>query len=253
MKSELSKFFALSALLCALPFNSVLADTYDDLIAAALAEPGRLEANSSRDELRKPDEIIKFMGVQPGMTVLDVLKTGGYYTEILAGVVGDSGRVIAHELAANGMDPDDAMAAHIRNSEHLENVVPIYAALQDLDLKENSLDQIFMIQNFHDLWFDRYAIADPGGVLAVFRRALKPGGTLAIVDHAAVDSAPVEAGNDIHRISPTLARSTLEEAGFVFKAETDILLNPSDNLTGNVFSPAIRGNTSRFVHRYSNP
>ncbi|MBT8145373.1 MAG: methyltransferase domain-containing protein [Gammaproteobacteria bacterium] len=246
----------LNSLLCLtlviLPFTAIQADQYDDLIQAALDEPGRLERNSTRDEARKPAEVIKFFGVQPGMTVLDVLATGGYYTEILAGVVGESGRVISHEMAAEGMDPDYYFAAHIRNSPHLDNVVPIYADLKDLDLKENSLDQIFLIQNFHDLWFDTYAV-DPDKTLAVFRKALKPGGTLAVIDHVAEDSAPTSVGNSIHRISPTLTKQILSNAGFVFEAESDILLNMADDITKNVFAPDVRGNTSRFIHRYRNP
>jgi predicted methyltransferase len=238
--------------LFSLPLVAAHADQYDDLVQAAIDESGRLERNSSRDEARKPADVIKFFGVQPGMTVLDVLATGGYYTEILAGIVGDSGRVISHEMAAEGMDPDYYFAAHIRNSPHLNNVVPIYADLRDLDLKEDSLDQIFLIQNFHDLWFDDYAV-DPDKTLAVFRKALKPGGTLAVVDHVAEDSAPASAGNSIHRISPTLTRRVLEDAGFVFEAESDILLNLSDDIGRNVFSPDLRGKTSRFIHRYRNP
>ena len=140
--------YSLYLALLALPYAAAQADAYDDIVQAAIDEPGRLERNSSRDELRKPDEVIKFFGVQPGMTVLDVLATGGYYTEILAGVVGDTGRVISHEMAAEGMDPDYYFAAHIRNSPHLDNVVPIYADLRDLDLKENSLDQIFPDSEF---------------------------------------------------------------------------------------------------------
>ena len=251
MKTTTLKRLAVFALLIS-PLTILHADAYDELVAAAINEPGRLERNSSRDEARKPAEVIKFMAVEPGMTVLDVLATGGYYTEILAGVVGDSGRVISHEMAAEGMDPDYYFAAHIRDSEHLKNVVPIYADLKDLDLKENSLDQIFLIQNFHDLWFDTYAV-DPDQTLAVFRKALKPGGTLAVIDHVAEDSAPASAGNSLHRISPTLTKQILEEAGFVFEAESDILLNLSDDITRNVFAPDLRGNTSRFIHRYSNP
>ena len=238
--------------LVTLPFTAIHANEYDDLIAAAINEPGRLERNSNRDEMRLPAEVIKFMGVKPGMTVLDVLATGGYYTEILAGVVGPTGRVITHEMAAEGMDPDYYFAAHIRNSQHLDNVVPIYADLRDLDLKENSLDQIFLIQNFHDLWFDDYAV-DPDKTLAVFRKALKPGGTLAVIDHVAEESAPTSVGNTIHRISPTLTKRVLAEAGFVFEEESDILLNLSDDITRNVFAPDLRGKTSRFIHRYRNP
>jgi predicted methyltransferase len=245
-------FAALFTTLCLLPFNALMADAYDDLVKAAVDNPARLEASKSRDALRKPAEVIKFMGVQPGMTVLDLIATGGYYTEILAGVVGDEGRVITHEFAAMGMDPDYPMAAHIRASRHLDNVIPIYADLKDLDIKENSVDQIFLIQNFHDLYFDQYA-TDPVATLAVFRKGLKPGGTLAVVDHVAEDDAPSLTGNTIHRISPVLTRQVLEDAGFVFEGESDVLMNYADDITKNVFAPDVRGKTSRFVHRYTSP
>ena len=252
MKNNFSKLLMVCLTLSALPFNALQADEYEDLIGAAVSNPARLESNSSRDELRKPGEVIKFMGVKPGMVVLDLIATGGYYTEILAGVVGNGGRVITHEFADKGMDPDYAMAAHIRNSRHLDNVVPIYADLKDLDLKENSVDQVFFIQNFHDLYFNVYN-TDPAKTLAVFRKALKPGGTLAVVDHVAEDSAPSTTGNSIHRISPVLTKRVLGEAGFVFEEESYILMNNADDITKNVFAPDVRGRTSRFIHRYTSP
>jgi len=238
--------------ICVLPFTVLHADDYDDLIAAAVGNPNRLEASVVRDPLRKPAEIIKFMGIEPGMTVLDVIAITGYYTEILAGVVGDEGRVISHAFAAQGMDPDNPFAAHIRNSEHLSNVVPIYADFADLELKENTLDAVFLIQNFHDLYFERFNI-DVDAKLAMFRKALKPGGILAIIDHAAVDDAPSTSGNSLHRISPVLARQVLKDAGFILQAQSDILLNDTDDLSKMVFVPEVRGKTSRFVLRYSNP
>ncbi len=252
MKTKYSNWLLLCAALTALPFSTVRADAYDDLIAAALNNPARLETSSARDALRKPGEVIKFMGIQPGMTVLDLVAIGGYYTEILAGVVGDNGRVISQALAVQGMDPNYAFAAHIRNSEHLNNVVPIYADLKDLDLEENSVDAIFLIQNFHDLYFDRWG-ADPDVTMAMFRKVLKPGGILAVIDHVAPDDAPSSTGTSTHRISPLFAKNTLQAAGFEFEAESNILRNDTDDINKTVFAPDVRGSTSRFVQRYTNP
>ena len=130
--------------------SPVHAQNNDALIDAAVANPNRMEANKVRDPLRKPGEVIKFMGVGPGDTVLDMVSNGGYYAEILAGVVGKNGRVIAHSFQNAGMDPDNAYAKYIRDTPHMSNVVPIYASFNSLDLKENSLDYVFLIQNFHD-------------------------------------------------------------------------------------------------------
>lgn len=252
MKTKYSRPLVLCVALCALTITAAQADDYDDLIAAAVDNPARLEANSSRDTLRKPADVIKFMGVQPGMTVLDMVAIGGYYTEILAGVVGSEGKVISQALAAQGMDPDYAFAAHIRDSRHLDNVVPIYAEVKDLDLKEDSLDQVFLIQNFHDFYFQRWGV-DPDAIMAVLRKGLKPGGILAVVDHVAPNDAPSSTGDSTHRISPVFTRNTLQAAGFVFEAESSALLNDSDDIGKSVFDPEIRGKSSRFIHRYRNP
>ena len=241
------------AALSFLPFTATQAQNIDAVIQAALNNSARLPASRERDAQRKPSEIIKFMGTAPGMTVLDLVGMGsGYYAEILAGVVGEGGRVITHGLPAQGMDPDNPFAAHIRSSSHLDNVVPIYANLRDLDLQENSVDQIFLILNFHDFYFEAWGI-DPAVTLAMFRKILRPGGTLAVIDHAAPDNAPSSSGNTTHRISPVFTKSTLQTAGFILEGESNILRNDTDNLTQMVFAPEIRGKTSRFVLRYRNP
>ena len=243
----------LSVSLLLLPFATSQAAEIDDAIQAALNNPARLAESRIRDEARKPGEVIKFMGTAPGMTVLDLVGMGsGYYAEILAGIVGEGGRVISHGLPAQGMDPNNLFAAHIRNSPHLDNVVPIYANLRDLDLQENSVDQIFLILNFHDFYFEAWGI-DPAVTLAMFRKILRPGGTLAVIDHAAPDNAPSSSGNTTHRISPVFTKSTLQTAGFILEGESNILRNDTDNLTQMVFAPEIRGKTSRFVLRYRNP
>ena len=252
MNAKYLKSLVACVALSILPVAASQGAEIDDLIAGAVNNPARLEANSSRDALRKPAEVIKFMGVEPGMTVLDMVAIGGYYTEILAGVVGSEGRVISHVFAASGRDPDYAFAAHIRNSEHLDNVVPIYADFNDLELADNTLDQIFLIQNFHDFYFERFAV-DVDATLAMFRAALKPGGTLAVIDHVAVDDAPSSSGNTLHRISPVLTKRVLEAAGFVLEEESDVLLNDTDDPSKIVFMPEVRGKTSRFIHRYNSP
>ena len=235
-----------------LPLNVVQADDYSDLIKAAIDNPARAEANSSRDEARMPDQVIKFMGVKPGDTVLDMVSNGGFYAEILAGVVGDDGRVIAHMFPGNGMDPDDAYSAKIRTAKHMQNVVPIYASFNSLDLKENTLDYVFLIQNFHDFHFDRFDV-DLGRILSMYRKALKPGGVMAIIDHQAVEGAPVSTGTTVHRIDASIVKSEMAAAGFKLEGELDILKNNTDDLTKSVFDASVRGKTSRFILKFSNP
>jgi len=232
--------------------GSVLAQSYDEIVDAAVANPNRAEANSVRDSLRMPGEVIKFMGVEPGDTVLDMVSAGGFYAEILAGVVGDEGRVIAHGFANAGMDPDNAYAKYIRDTPHMSNVVPIYASFNDLDLKENTLDYVFLIQNFHDFYFDRFGV-DVERILGMYRKALKPGGVMAVIDHHAGDGAPSTSGTTVHRIDPAVVKKDMAAAGFELEGELGILLNDSDDPSKLVFDPSVRGKTSRFILKFTNP
>jgi len=228
------------------------AQNMDEIIKSALDNPARAESNSSRDAARMPGDVIKFMGVMPGDTVLDMVSNGGFYAEILAGVVGNDGRVIAHMFPSAGMDPNNEYAAKIRTADHMQNVVPIYASFNDLDLEENTLDSVFLIQNYHDFHFDRFDV-DLGRILAMYRKALKPGGVMVIIDHQAVEGAPAITGTTVHRIDAAIVKSEMAAAGFKFEGEMDILMNDTDDPSVLVFDPSVRGKTSRFIQKYSNP
>lgn len=252
MKSVMLKTVLVFISLSLLSLSSAQADDYDDLIKAAVANPARMPANSSRDAARKPGEVIKFMGVEPGDTVLDMVSNGGFYAEILAGVVGDEGRVIAHMRSNAGMDPDNAYAKYIRDMPHMSNVVPIYAELKDLVVTENTVDAVFLIQNFHDFYYDQFEV-DVKNTLAMYRSAIKPGGTMAIIDHHAGDGAPSSSGTTVHRIDPAVVKRDMVAAGFELVGEMDILLNDTDDPSLSVFNEAVRGKTSRFILKFRNP
>ncbi len=181
-----------------------------------------------------------------------MVSNGGYYTEILAGVVGNNGRVISHMFANAGMDSDNEYAKYIRDSAHMSNVVPIYASFNDLDLKENSLDYVFLIQNFHDFYFDRFDV-DVDRILAMYRKTLKPGGIMAIIDHQAIEGSPSTTGTTVHRIDPAIVKRDMEKAGFILEGGLDILLNDTDDKSKSVFEPEVGVKTSRFILKFKNP
>jgi len=55
---------------------------------AAVAAPGRPEADRARDADRRPVEVLRFCGVGPGTRVGELMAGSGYYTEILSATVG---------------------------------------------------------------------------------------------------------------------------------------------------------------------
>ena len=100
----------------------------------------------------------------------------------------------------------------------------------------------------------RHLHVDPAQVLRTVFNSQKPGGTMAVVDHVANPGGDTRAVVEaLHRIDPATIRRDFEAAGFVFVGESDILRNPQDDHSKNVFDPSIRGHTDRVVYRFRRP
>ena len=217
-------------------------------IAASVSDPGRPAADVARDTARKPAEMLAFAGLKPGDTVLEILPGGGYFTRLISKVVGPTGHVYAGAPAGKMQEAATAIAAD-----------PAYAnvTIVGLDAAATSalpsLDLIWTSQNYHDLHLTRVH-QDPVAIDKLWLSKLKTGGSLIIIDHAALAGAPVVATADtLHRIDPAAARAEVESAGFVFDSKSDALANPADSHTANVFDASIRGKTDQFAFRFKKP
>ena len=226
------------------------------IYAAAVADPSRPEADLARDAGRKPAEVMKFIGIERGDDVLEMFAGGGYYTELLAYVVGDNGTVTSHMsetmLQFSG---DEFTARHADN--RLPNVNVLMAENNELALDADEYDAITMVLNYHDLYWVSVEYGwkkfDVPKFLAELHKGLKPGGTLGIIDHNAEAGSARETGGTLHRIDPSIVISELEAAGFVLYDSSDLLRNVEDDHSKGVFAPEIRGKTDRFVLRFGKP
>jgi len=221
-------------------------------LVAALQSPERPAADRARDAGRKPAEVIAFLGVGPGMTAIDLIAAGGYYTEVLSAAVGPKGRVYAQNNAyvlkmRDGAN-DKAMTARLAD-QRLPNVERLDREMSELGLPPGSLDAAVTALNFHDIHNGRGEEAAIGFLKAVFV-LLKPGGVLGLIDHSGSD-----AGDDteLHRIDQPVVEAAARAAGFEIEAKSDLLRNPDDDRKKNVFDPSIRGRTDRFLMRLRKP
>jgi predicted methyltransferase len=238
------------------PAAETAAEPAMSIYAAAVASETRPAADRESDAGRKPAAVLEFFGIQPGDVVLEMWAGSGYYTDLLAHVVGDSGKVVAHvNTPILGFASDAHTARHADN--RLPNTEVLLAENNELALEADTFDAATIILNYHDLYWSSeeygWELVDVPAFLAELYKSIKPGGTLGIVDHQAVSGSPAETGSTLHRIDSAIVIAELENAGFVLDGESDVLANPGDDHTKDVFDPEIRGKTDRYVLRFKKP
>jgi predicted methyltransferase len=221
-------------------------------IETAISDPGRPAADTERDAARKPADMLAFSGVKPGDTVVELLPGGGYFTRLFSKAVGPAGHLYA--AVPPTAPADDSQVKPVTDLAALPaynnvTVVKIGGGM----LVPGGADVLWTSQNYHDLYLTRVHL-DTAQFDKLLFNAVKPGGVLIVVDHAAAAGAPVVATADaLHRIDPDAARKALEAAGFVYEGESTVLRNPADDHSKNVFDPAIRGHTDQFVYKFRHP
>lgn len=242
------------------PATMTSSDTIDSIspaeIYAAINHPSRRSIDREQDERRKAADVLNFFGIQSGMVVLDLYSGGGYYAELLSLIVGPTGLVVAHNNTPYLEFAGDELATRYTEGR-LNNVERLVAENNQLDLVANRFDAVIMIKSYHDV----YLVSEDMGWLAINRpellqeiyAALKSGGVLGIVDHAADPGVQPESGGTLHRIDPAVIRRDMAAAGFRFDGESGVLRNPDDDRTRVVFDPSVRDRTDRVVLRFRKP
>lgn len=226
-------------------------------IDAAIASRDRPAADIERDAVAKPRELLAFLGVKPGMRVIDMFAAGGYYTELLARAAGVKGQVIAYNNPPYAKFAEKSIAQRYAGNR-LGNVRQVTAEVDELQLAPASLDAALFVMSFHDAYWrpadGSWTRTDPDEMLRRLYAALKPGGVVVVQDHVANpggDTAKVV--DELHRIDPAVVRGAFERAGFKFDRASEILAHPADDHTRLVFDKSIQGRTDQFVYRFRKP
>jgi len=229
------------------PTTQVPVPTVPDL-ATLLASESRSAVDRARDAGRKPAAVIEFVGIRPGMSVVDVIGAGGYYTEVLSLAVGPEGHVAALNPAVVFQLRDGAFGKELNArlaDNRLPNVSRIDKELAEVTPSDGPFDAAFTALNLHDI-YNRYGEEGAIGAMQSVGALLKPGGIFAVIDH---DGATGNDNEALHRMQLTDAIRVAEAAGFIVEDSSDALHVPSDDLSQNVFAEGMRGNTDRFLLR----
>ena len=212
-------------------------------IEVAMDSDGRPADDKAIDANRKPVEILAFMGIEEGMSVLDASAGGGYYTELLSAAVGPDGTVYMQNNQASAQRNDVAIGARLAGGR-LANVERTDRGLAELGM-DGQIDVAFAILTFHDQ-YNFQGREGAIGFLSAIHAALKPGGILALIDHIGMTD---QDNATLHRIEQSIAEELISQAGFIIEANSDLLSNSNDSHTLNIRDPSIRRQTDRFVIR----
>ena len=202
---------------------------------AALAAPHRSERNKARDHFRHPKETLSFFGLRRDMTVVEIWPGGGWYTEVLAPVLKGKGKLY---VAQYGSSPAfdyqrQEMAAlqdKARKNPEVFGEVQFTALWGPNELAiapPGTADLVVTFRNVHN-WLAPQYKQDPAKMFGAFFTALKPGGTLGIVDHRWPDPKTEDPNAANGYVSEERVIALAKAAGLELVGRSDVNRNPKD-------------------------
>jgi predicted methyltransferase len=200
--------------------------------AAIVAAPDRSEADRKTDERRDPVKLFSFVGVAPGMKVLEMGAGGGYTAELLARGVGPTGLVYAQNQPPV-MERAAETYANRAKTPAMKNVVYVLQPFEDpLPPGVGDLDVITFFFAYHDTV---HMGVDRQKMVRRLYDALKPGGVLVVADHSARTGDGIGVTKSLHRIEESALTKEIEAAGFKLVATENFLRHPEDKRDVIVF------------------
>ena len=211
------------------------ADALTDALEAQTDE------HKARHKYRNPKATLKFFGIEPGMTVVEAMPGGGWYTRVLVPYLGSEGHIIGTNYPMAVLRTfDDATEEQLEQaagwagrwpgnvSEWGDAKATAFRYGEVPDDAAGTADAVLFFRALHGMV--------PVNDGAVLRQTLsesfdllKPGGTLGIVQHAAREDMPDDwANGENGYIKESFVISTMEDIGFEFVARSDINVNDKD-------------------------
>lgn len=167
---------------------------------------------SGREVYDKRNEIVAALGLRSGMTVADVGAGTGLFTLLFAPQVGPEGRVFAVDISAGFM----RNVARRAGEQGYDNVQTIVSSQRDTKLPPGSIDVVFVCDTYHHFEY-------PEDMLASIRTALKPGGSLVVIDFRKQPGVSSSWVMDHVRANEALVMDEIQGAGFELITKHDWL------------------------------
>jgi predicted methyltransferase len=179
-----------------------------DLDAAAQADGFE---SDRREVFLRRHEVVEALELEPGLVVADVGTGSGFYTALMAGEVGPSGKVYAVEIAPNWVE---FLNKKVRE-EGLSQVSVVVGTDRSVELPAGSVDLVFSSDTYHHFEF-------PQTTLASIHQALKPGGRWVVLDYDKIPGVTPASRMDHLRLGKAEAIAEMEAAGFTLARIVDV-------------------------------
>ncbi len=202
-------------------------------IRDAVGSATRSISNIMRDAHRNPQATLEFFGIRADQTVVEIWPGQGWYTEILAPLLHEEGKLIAAHF------PEDSDVEFFNKSradyERLLTRRDVYDAVEmatlDYDTgnpiaEPGSADRVVTFRNVHN-WL-AFGMDETRTVFAKMFDVLKPGGMLGLVEHRARPGVDLQEMIDTGYVSEELITELALEAGFELVSRSAINQNPQD-------------------------
>jgi len=242
----------LSLLAVALTTNAQDSE-FSKRIQKAMESDIRTEAETDRDNNRRPVQTLEFFGVKEDMRVLELLPGGGWYTKLLAPALKDdgklylaigAGRVEQSLLSQPGFEDVEVINKEIEISRtERRGVVDI----SEFELEVSNLDAVLTFRNIHNL-----SETARGRLNKAVYDALKPGGIYGLIDHTRRHMEGDNSENG-RRVDPVVAIKELLDAGFEFEGYSNLHYRADDELRFEVGRKSVTGNSDRFTLLFKKP
>lgn len=200
-------------------------------LQAVIAGAHRSPDNKARDIYRHPQETLNFMGVDEGMTVVEIWPGEGWYTEILAPYLAERGVLYAAHFAQNASDYFATSRAKFlkKLDQDPENYAAVHRAEFDpgqsiLTVPDAVADRVLTFRNVHN-WLRNDSEAE---AFRLFYKALKPGGLLGVVEHSGPPGKPREWMLENGYMDEDVVVKLALGAGFEFLSSSSVNANHAD-------------------------
>ena len=206
--------------------------TTDAALKAILASAHRRPGHAARDPYRHPVETLRFFGVTEATTVMEYAPGEGWYTEVLAPLLGKRGTLYEPTSDPNGPADQQSTLSGQRFKALLDSSPEIYGHVKTIvvDNKapklglDKAADVVLLIREVHG-YYNQGTLSQ---WLAEARSALKPGGVLGIVQHRAPPGSKVEDTAKNGYVPEAWVIQQVEAAGFKLAGKSEINANPRD-------------------------